>query len=71
MPKSTDEGLPMHLWRINTDANYSTFPTQTAFYGGICSINPADDTTIITSLLARPQAAPGPLQQGPARIDGA
>jgi hypothetical protein len=45
MPKSTDEGLPMHLWRINTDANYSTFPTVTSFYGGSCSIDQAANTT--------------------------
>jgi hypothetical protein len=45
MPKSTEEGLPMHLWRINTDANYSTFPTRTAFYGGSCSVDPAVNTT--------------------------
>jgi predicted CXXCH cytochrome family protein len=31
MPRATSSGFPMHLWRINTDANYSTFPTATAF----------------------------------------
>ena len=35
----------MHLWRINTDAAYDTFPSQAEFYGGICSKNPmAPDT---------------------------
>lgn len=37
MPKATDGGFPMHLWRINTDPTYSTFPTKTQFYGGSCS----------------------------------
>lgn len=32
-------GMPMHLWRINTDPSYDTFPTKTAFYGGSCSID--------------------------------
>jgi hypothetical protein len=31
MPRATSSGFPMHLWRINTDANYSTFPTATQF----------------------------------------
>ncbi len=45
MPKPTSEGFPMHLWRINTDSAYDTFPSQAAFYGGICSKNPmAPDT---------------------------
>ncbi len=35
----------MHLWRINTDSAYDTFPSQAEFYGGICSKNPmASDT---------------------------
>ncbi len=33
MPKPTAEGFPMHLWRINTDAAYDTFPSQNEFYG--------------------------------------
>ena len=45
MPKPTSEGLPMHLWRINTDSAYDTFPSQAAFYGGICSKNPIDPVT--------------------------
>ncbi|MFZ2197265.1 MAG: cytochrome c3 family protein [Thermodesulfovibrionales bacterium] len=45
MPKPTSEGYPMHLWRINADAAYDTFPSQAEFYGGICSKNPmASDT---------------------------
>jgi hypothetical protein len=35
----------MHLWRINTDSAYDTFPSQAAFYGGICSKNPMDPVT--------------------------
>jgi len=31
MPKATDGGFPMHIWRINADASYSTFPTATEF----------------------------------------
>jgi hypothetical protein len=31
MPKPTAADFPMHVWRINTDANYSTFPTATEF----------------------------------------
>ena len=45
MPKPTSAGYPMHLWRINTDPAYDTFPSQAEFYGGICSKNPiAPDT---------------------------
>jgi hypothetical protein len=28
--------MPVHEWRISTDANYSTFPTTAQFYGGSC-----------------------------------
>jgi hypothetical protein len=45
MPKPTAEGFPMHLWRINTDSAYDTFPTLASFYGGSCSINPTVNTT--------------------------
>ena len=31
MPKATDSGFPMHVWRINADAAYSTFPTAAEF----------------------------------------
>jgi predicted CXXCH cytochrome family protein len=31
MPKATSSGFPMHLWRINTNADYRTFPTATEF----------------------------------------
>lgn len=31
MPMATSSGFPMHLWRINTDAAYSTFPTASEF----------------------------------------
>ncbi len=31
MPRATSSGFPMHLWRINTDADYSTFPSATEF----------------------------------------
>jgi len=27
-----------HLWRISTDPNYNTFPTQGQFYAGVCSV---------------------------------
>lgn len=38
MPKTLrGEGLKMHIWRINTDMNYRTFPTATEFFGGACS----------------------------------
>jgi predicted CXXCH cytochrome family protein len=33
MPKATSSGFPMHLWRINTKADYRTFPTATEFLG--------------------------------------
>jgi len=29
----------VHLWRINTDASYDTFPTTGQFYGGTCSVH--------------------------------
>jgi hypothetical protein len=31
MPRATPSGLPSHLWRINTNANYRTFPTAKEF----------------------------------------
>ena len=31
MPKPTSADFPMHVWRINSDVNYSTFPTSTEF----------------------------------------
>ena len=31
--------MPVHVWRINTDANYSTFPTIGQFYGGTCTVH--------------------------------
>jgi predicted CXXCH cytochrome family protein len=31
MPRATSGGFPMHLWRINTDVNYSTFPSAAEF----------------------------------------
>lgn len=31
MPKATASGFPMHLWRINTDVDYRTFPTAAEF----------------------------------------
>jgi predicted CXXCH cytochrome family protein len=31
MPMATSSGFPMHLWRINTNVDYSTFPTATEF----------------------------------------
>ena len=75
MPKSTDEGLPMHLWRINTDANYSTFPTQTAFYGGICSVNPRTPNRVSDNTTAALCATAGGIwtccNQGPASAYGA
>ncbi len=52
MPKSTSEGFPMHLWRINTDASYDTFPSRAAFYGGSCSINPETLVSAATCTLA-------------------
>jgi len=35
MPKATDAGFPIHLWRISSDVNYSTFPTSAQFLGNI------------------------------------
>ncbi len=34
-----------HLWRINTNATYSTYPTLAAYEGGICSVNPYTTTS--------------------------
>lgn len=31
--------LAAHVWRINTDPSYSTFPTTGQFYGGTCSVH--------------------------------
>ena len=35
----------MHVFRVNANASYNTFPTATQFYGGSCSINPSTNTT--------------------------
>lgn len=45
MPKPTEEGFPAHLWRINTDPDYDTFPSLASFYGGSCSLDPTVNTT--------------------------
>ena len=34
MPKPTSGDFPMHLWRINTKANYSTFPSAAQYGAG-------------------------------------
>ncbi len=39
MPRATASGFPMHLWRINTDAYYSTFPSATEFGIGAIASN--------------------------------
>ena len=31
--------MAAHVWRINTDAAYSTFPSVGQFYGGACSVH--------------------------------
>ncbi len=31
--------MAAHVWRINTDPNYSTFPSVGQFYGGACSVH--------------------------------
>jgi hypothetical protein len=31
--------MPVHVWRISTDASYNTFPTIGQFYGGTCSVH--------------------------------
>jgi len=35
MPKATAAGFPMHLWRINTDPAYRTFPTAAQYGVGV------------------------------------
>jgi hypothetical protein len=36
---SNQVSAAVHLWRINTDKNYDTFPTTGQFYGGTCSVH--------------------------------
>ena len=31
--------MPVHVWRINTNSSYNTFPTAGQFYGGTCSVH--------------------------------
>jgi Carboxypeptidase regulatory-like domain/Doubled CXXCH motif (Paired_CXXCH_1) len=31
--------MPAHVWRINTNASYNTFPSVGQFYGGVCSVH--------------------------------
>ena len=31
--------LDVHVWRINTDASYDTFPSMAQFYGGACDVH--------------------------------
>ena len=35
MPKPTSGDFPMHVWRINPDASYSTFPTAAEYGAGV------------------------------------
>ncbi len=46
MPKASATGFPLHLWRMSTDANYSTFPTYAQFSGNTQkTANTAPDST--------------------------
>lgn len=52
MPKATDGGFPMHLWRINSDPNYGTFPSAADFNGNIKkNANPAVDAAGYTDAI--------------------
>jgi predicted CXXCH cytochrome family protein len=35
MPKASAAGFPIHLWRINSDPSYSTFPSAADFIGNV------------------------------------
>jgi hypothetical protein len=45
MPKATSGGFPMHLWRINTAATYTTFPSATEFGIGATATNKNANTS--------------------------
>jgi PKD repeat protein len=51
MPKATDDGFPIHLFRINTNAAYSTFPTSAEFLGNTKKVaNTAADGTYTSAV---------------------
>ena len=58
MPKATDGGFPSHLFRINVNPSYSTFPTPDEFLGNTKKVaNTAPDGSdplagVAVSLLA-------------------
>jgi hypothetical protein len=51
MPKATDDGFPIHLFRINTAASYSTFPTSDEFLNNTKKVaNTAADGTYTSAV---------------------
>ena len=51
MPKATEGGFPIHLFRINTDVSYSTFPTSAEFLGNTKKVaNTAADGTYTSAV---------------------
>jgi len=45
MPKATSGGFPMHLWRINPSASYSTFPVYADNAAWVAGANKAANTS--------------------------
>ena len=67
MPKATEGGFPIHLFRINTDVSYSTFPTSAEFLGNTKKVA----NTLLTVLTPAQSGSTRPrLRPVPRRRDG-
>lgn len=64
------EGLPSHVWRINTDASYSTFPTAAQWVAGTRKANTAADGTYANAVWGDLDLACGKCHGGSQGTDG-
>jgi len=72
MPKATSGGFPSHLFRINVDPAYSTFPTSAEFLGNTKKIaNTAPDGTFTNAVWTDLDIACGQCHGGGATGSGA
>ena len=64
------EGLPSHLWRINTDDAYSTFPTPAQWNAGTRKANTAADGSYANAVYGDVDLACGQCHGGSFGMDG-
>ena len=64
------EGLPSHLWRINTDDTYSTFPTPAQWNAGTRKANTAADGSYANAVYGDVDLACGQCHGGGFGMDG-